>query len=195
MTHHHLSFAAGLLAGVLAIAIHTGCSVESANSVQRSVAINVGGVYRYDADSCGANGKFVSVNSGRQVISLDLRQTGDQLEAIDNNGIIFRGTIGNVVENSASFNLEGSTTAGNSVLISGSISVSGDSGLMQGTWVEDTFFATLCGSSSGQSVITNRPPATNTNSNTNGSIIISRAEQERLLAYRQLAWWLDRGQG
>jgi hypothetical protein len=191
MNNRSLAFAAGLLLGILALAIHTGCSVDSANGTSRTVGISVGGIYRYDSGACGNDGRFVTANSGRAVISLDLRQAGDSLEAIDNNGIIFRGTIGNVVDNSASFNLEGATTAGNSALISGNIAVSGGKGVMQATWVENTFFATLCGSSTGQSVTTNAPPATNTNDN--ASITIGFQATEQLAAYRDLAWWLGNG--
>ncbi|HMO04432.1 MAG TPA: hypothetical protein PKC67_09225 [Kiritimatiellia bacterium] len=191
MNNRSLVLTAGLLLGILALSIHTGCTVDSANGTSRTVGISVGGIYRYDSSACGNDGRFVTANSGRSVISLDLRQAGDSLEAIDNNGIIFRGTIGNVVDNSASFNLEGATTAGNSALISGNISVSGGKGVMQATWVENTFFATLCGSSTGQSVTTNAPPPTNTNNNASISIGLQSAEQ--LAAYRNLAWWLDNG--
>lgn len=191
MNNRSLAFAAGLLLGIVALSIHTGCTVDSANGTSRTVGISVGGIYRYDSSSCGNDGRFVTANSGRPVISLDLRQAGDSLEAIDNNGIIFRGTIGNVVDNSASFNLEGATTAGNSALISGNIAVSGGKGVMQATWVENTFFATLCGSSTGQSVTTNAPPPTN--GTTNASITIGFQATEQLAAYRDLAWWLGNG--
>lgn len=191
MNNRSLAFAASLLLGILALSIHTGCTVDSANGSSRTVGINVGGIYRYDSGSCANDGRFVTANSGRSVISLDLRQAGDSLEAIDNNGIIFRGTIGSVVDNSASFNLEGATTAGNAVLISGNIAVSGGKGVMQATWVEDTFFASLCGSSTGQSVTTNAPPPTNIT--TNANITIGFQTSEQLAAYRDLAWWLGNG--
>ncbi len=192
MNNRSLAFAAGLLLGILALSIHTGCSVDSANGSSRTVGISVGGIYRYDSGPCANDGRFVTANSGRAVISLDLRQAGDSLEAIDNNGIIFRGTIGSVVDNSASFNLEGTTTAGNAVLISGNIAVNASKGVMQATWVENTFFATLCGSSIGQSVTTNAPPPP-TNGSTNASITIGFQDSEQLAAYRDLAWWIDNG--
>ena len=180
-----------LLLGLAAGALIIGCTVDSANSTFRTVSVNVAGVYRYDGNNCANDGRFVTANSGRSVISLDVRQTGDSLEAIDNNGIVFRGTIGNVSDSTASYNLEGSTTAGNGVVISGSIEVGGGQGVMRATWIEDTFFATLCGSANGPSATTNAPIVTNA---TNGSITISAGLLERDYAeYRTLAWWLDRG--
>jgi len=127
----------------------SACSVDSADSVIRSVDGNVNGVYRND------EGEFVSRNSGAKVTQLDLRQDGDQLQAIDNNGIVFRGTIGNVVENIASFNLDGSTTAGNSVTISGNIEIGGGEGIMRATWIESAFFSTVFGRAIGPSQNTN----------------------------------------
>lgn len=192
MLKKYVAFAAGLSLGALSLLVYSGCSVDSANSVIRSVSINVGGVYRYNAAVCGSNGRFVTANSGSPVISFDLRQAGDTLEAIDNNGLIYRGTIGNVQEASASFNLEGTTTAGNRALVSGNITVSGNQGTMQATWIEDSFFATLCGSSTGQSVTTNTPITTNTNVNINLPTAFYQGTpemQKQLAAYRQLVWW------
>jgi hypothetical protein len=170
----------------------TGCSVDSANSVARSVSVNVAGFYAYDSGNCANNqDRFVSANSGKQVISLNLRQIGDQLEAIDNNGIIFRGTIGNETESSASFNLSGATTEGRAVVISGSIAIGGGEGVMRATWIEDTFFATLCGSANGPSVTTNTPTPTNTNTTT--SIGLNYMPASELAAYKKLAWWFAEG--
>ena len=186
-----VAFTAGITLGALSLVVYTGCTVDSANGTARTVGINVAGIYRYDAAVCGNDGRFVTANSGRAVNYLDLRQVGDKLEAIDNNGIIFRGTIGNVQDSSASFNLEGVTTIGGSVVVSGNIAVSGNKGTMQATWIENNFFATLCGSSTGQSVITNAPPNTNTNINLSNTYYktITPEIQLQLAAYRQLAWW------
>jgi len=169
----------------------TGCSVDSADSVVRSVNANVAGVYTYSDANCGAGGRFVTSNSGKPVTSLNLRQNGDQLEAIDNNGIIFRGTIGNDTESAASFNLQGATTAGGAVVISGSIAIGGGQGVMRATWIEDTLFSTLCGSANGPSVTTNTPTPTNTTSNTTS--IVSFVPASELAAYKKLAWWFVEG--
>jgi hypothetical protein len=97
----------------------------------------------------------VSNNSGNSITSLDLRQTGDSLEAVDNNGRLWRGNLGEVQNGSSSFELNGQTTAGREGTFSGTLSSSGGGssgsvsnaqGTMQGTYIESdrysTFFAT-----------------------------------------------------
>ncbi|MCB1069379.1 MAG: hypothetical protein H7A43_07105 [Verrucomicrobia bacterium] len=166
------------------LCLAAGCEVDSPNDVSRSVRINVAGVYR------GTDGNnLVSQTSGRAVTSLDLRQSGDSLEAVDNNGIVFRGTIGSVQDSAASFNIEGASSTGNKALISGTISVSGNNGTMQGTWIEDNLFGTVSGTSSGQSVSTNAP-STNTN-----DVVISAGIMEirDAIAYRRVAQWFSEG--
>lgn len=176
-----LSFAA-------ALALSAGCDVDSPNSVIRSVRINVAGVYSPPSGS----DRIVSQNSGNTIRSLDLRQSGDQLEAVDNNGLIFRGTIGSVQDSSASFSLQGTTTDGRAGVISGTISVSGSQGTMQGTWIEDDRFGTVFAVSTGQSVITNTPdPGTNTN--TTSISIGGMTDAASLAAYRQSVWWFSEG--
>ncbi|MBP7829890.1 MAG: hypothetical protein KA248_08235 [Kiritimatiellae bacterium] len=118
-----------------------GCEVGSADSVVRMVAVDFSGFYQ----GTGSNGtQMVSpANSGDEVTLLNLRQNGDQLEAIDNNGIVFRGTLGNLVDTTASFTLEGRTTVGRSVTISGTLSGEGTDGTMRGTWIEPNQYSTL----------------------------------------------------
>ncbi len=114
----------------------TGCELDSADSVVRET-LYVQGYYQ------NPDGPVVGRNSGAQIKSLDVRQTGDQLEAIDNNNKVFRGTIGNASANSASFTLEGETTAGREGIMSGTFEVSGSAATMRGTWIEDDFYSTV----------------------------------------------------
>ncbi len=134
------------LAGYLVVM--TGCEVDSASGTERSVGVNYSGFYT------ASSGRIVANNTGARISSLDLRQAGDSLEAIDNNGLIFRGTIGDVAEAGgsliASFSMEGNTTAGQRGTFSGTLSTSGGSnstgstqGSMQGTWVEPSLFSTF----------------------------------------------------
>ncbi len=131
--------------------ITAGCSVDSADSVSRTVPINVEGVYS------NPNGAFVSRQSGARVSTMNVRQGGDKLEAVDNNNKIFRGTIGNATANQASFTLNGETTAGNKVTISGTFDVSGGNGTMRGTWIEDGLFGTVYATATG---LPDPPPVT-----------------------------------
>jgi hypothetical protein len=89
---------------------------------------------------------------------------------VDNNGIIFKGTIGQATEDTASFTLEGMTTIGAEATISGSISVpvGGSEGTMRGTWIEPTLFSSVYGEAT---VPTNEQPTdgTDTNGTDNGT--------------------------
>lgn len=188
-----LAFAAlGFVAAVSVLVMVSACTVDSANAVSRSVSADVTGVYRYDSDSCNNDGRFVSANSGSRVIYFDVRQIGDQLEAIDNNGIIFRGTIGHVSDSSASFNITGSTTAGNGVTVSGSIEIGSGKGVMRATWIEDNFFATVCGSANGPA-ITETDPGTNVTTNAFFRINDRGMKTEEIASYRKLALWFCEG--
>jgi hypothetical protein len=94
---------------------------------------------------------------------LNLRQSGDQLEAIDNNGIVFNGTLSDSTLSSgtatANFELDGQTTAGQSVTISGSLFGSGTSGIMKGTWIEPNRYCYVDGDAVINQVQTNQATA------------------------------------
>ncbi|MDD3603855.1 MAG: hypothetical protein PHD86_01530 [Kiritimatiellae bacterium] len=121
-------------------AMMCGCDIESAESSQNEVGINVEGFY------ANSGGRLVQQNTGNPITSMNLRQNGDGLEGVDNNGNLFKGTIGQVIEGgTASFNLTGLTTAGNEGTISGNFTVSGTSSTMSGTWIENAFYSTVYG--------------------------------------------------
>ena len=129
------------------LALFAGCEVDSASDVQREVGVDFTGFYKNDQ-----GGAIVSKNSGSSITSLDLRQGGDRLEAITDDGIIFKGSIGTFDGTTASFELNGKTTVGNKATISGTLTTSGGTdtnssgstkGTMQGTWIEDSFYATV----------------------------------------------------
>lgn len=135
-----------VMATLALVILASSCSVEEADTVARTVSKNVAGVYR------GVDGApLVQINSGAEVIQLNVLQTGDQLEAIDNNNKIFHGSIGTVsASGEASFTLEGSTTAGNSVTIVGTFSGSDSTITMRGTWIEPGIYSTIHGEAVGQ---------------------------------------------
>lgn len=123
-------------------AMLAGCDTSSAEGVVRTVDIVVTGFYMHPTE--GNN--MVPTTSGAPVESLNLRQSGDQLEGVDNNGIIFRGSIGRVIEGAAAtFTLQGAATSGQPVTISGNIEVSGGNATMRGTWIEPTLYSTVYG--------------------------------------------------
>lgn len=127
-----------LVVSLLGLFVGSGCELDSADSTVREVGIIVQGYYT-NPDG----GRIVGRNSGAPITSLDIRQFGDQLEAIDNNNQVFRGTIGNASQNNASYTLEGYTTAGKWGIMSGVFEVSGSSSTMRGTWIEDDFYSTV----------------------------------------------------
>jgi hypothetical protein len=166
-----------------------GCELDNADSVTRDVGVDFSGFYT------GDGGPLVSRNSGNEVTTLNLRQTGDELEAIDNNGLVFRGTLGEVQDSSgssaASFTMQGYTTAGNDVTISGTLTGSGTSGTMRGTWIEPAIYGTVAGKAT-----INLSPTNSPSTNTNSTITIGAAFKSTgsLLAYRKAAlWFMDEG--
>ena len=123
-------------------ALMCGCDIESAESSYNEVDINVEGYY------ANSGGRLVQQNTGNPISAMNIRQNGDGLEGVDNNGNLFKGTIGQVIDDggSASFNLTGMTTAGNEGTISGTFTVtSSDQVKMTGTWIEDAFYSTVYG--------------------------------------------------
>ena len=141
--------------GIMACSWLSGCTVGSADSVIPSSSGNFSGNYV----GAGSNGVLVTQNTGNPVTSLMLTQYGNQLQAVDNNGILFHGTLGDVsggsssssnttsssTSTSASFMLQGSTTAGNSVVISGTLSANGTTATMRGVWAEPSLYGSIYG--------------------------------------------------
>jgi len=147
-----------LIPCMAALAVFTGCEIDSAESSTRLVTVNVAGLYRNTDNS--NNGHLVATNSGAAIIQIDLRQTGDQLEAVDNNGVIFRGTIGSVDGDSpwtVSYTLKGTTTIGAEGTMSGTFEVDGSSSVMRGTWIEPSLYSTIYGQATVAPSPTNQP--------------------------------------
>jgi len=141
--------ARGTLAALLGIVI-AGCEVDSAEKAHRDVPIYVAGVYRHPS----AGSLLVADNTGEPIEQIDLRQDGDALEGIDNNGSIFRGRIDKVDGSVASFTIKGINTAGNEGTIAGTISVDGSTAVMRGTWIEDALYSVVYGQATVPSNIT-----------------------------------------
>ncbi len=128
-----------------------GCETDSADTFIRDVAVNYSGFYA----ACNENTAIVQQNSGNRIRTLDLRQNGDRLEAVDNNGLIWRGELGEPQGGRSSFELRGRTSTGIEGVFSGTLSssdggvtnTSGSArGTMTGTYIEPDRFSTFCGS-------------------------------------------------
>lgn len=164
-------FTASLLCILLAAGswMFLGCELESANSVTRETDINVAGVYMHPT----AGSTLVSKNSGEAITRFDLRQSGDQLEAIDNNNSIWRGTLGRESDTLASFVLTGETTAGQGATADGTIEVSGSSATMRGTWTEASYYGVIYGQATVPLAPTNAPDTNSTTTVATPSIVPS----------------------
>jgi hypothetical protein len=140
----------GVAALAAGLASMIGCETEGADSATRNVGVIFTGFY-----TGRDGGPVVQKNSGASIKTLDLRQNGDQLEAIDNNNAIWKGSLGEVIDGLSSFTLEGTTTAGEAATFSGTLYAAGVSsgstntgptqGTMQGTFIEPAFFSTFYG--------------------------------------------------
>lgn len=168
---------ATLVTSIMASFFIISCEIQDANEVTPVVTsdgntIDVSGLYR----NATSTNIVVPVNSGAAVKTLDVRQMGDQLEAVGNNNEIFRGTIGSATGgNKINFSMEGETTARRKVTISGNITIVGDIGKMYGTWIEPNYYATISAEAIGPSISSNSvldlkiTPNTSTISSTNGT--------------------------
>ncbi|MCS6771040.1 MAG: hypothetical protein NZ740_03325 [Kiritimatiellae bacterium] len=133
-----------------ALALSTGCETDSADTFIRDVSVNYTGFYR----PCDGSKAIVQHNSGNRIRTLDLRQNGDRLEAVDNNGNIWRGSLGEPQGGRSSFELRGRTSTGVEGVFSGILSssdagvtgaVSSVRGTMTGTYIEPDRFSPFCG--------------------------------------------------
>ena len=153
-----------LLMGVVTGGILSGCEVGNPNNVSPVANANFSGYY---ANPSG--GDMVANHTGAAIMSLTLSQSGNQLQAIDSNGLLFTGTLGDVLGSgsstnsassslSAAFTLQGSTTAGAKVNVSGQIQTISSKATMTGTWAEPTLYSSIYGVAS--------VPSNNVNSTT-----------------------------
>lgn len=162
-----------LMLGLCVTGLLPGCSVGDPNDVGTVANGDFSGNY------IGAsNGLLVANNSGAPVSSLTVSQSGNSLQAVDNNGILFKGTIGDILSSStnasssesATFTLNGSTTAGNSVTITGKLSGVGSTATMTGLWVEPGLYSSIYGVA-GITPIPISPSNNNSNTNSNSTAL------------------------
>lgn len=153
-----IAAAAGLAALVCAAGLIGGCELRG-SSFER-LTLSVAGLYR------NANGgRIVDRNSGAAVRSLLLRQWGETIEGLDNNGRIFRGTFIAESDWRGALNLQGDTTTGVPVRISASIAVTGNKASLQGAWIEPGLLAAISAEADIATGPSPNPAPTNTNVN------------------------------
>jgi acyl-coenzyme A thioesterase PaaI-like protein len=129
----------GLAVAAVAGAVLVGCEVGSPDTVIAQVGLTIAGFY------ANLGGTVVSTNTGLAIQTLNLIQDGTDLQAIDNNGRVFRGSISTASDTAAQINLQGTTTAGAQGTIQASVNVAGGTATMQGTWIEPSLYGTVYG--------------------------------------------------
>jgi hypothetical protein len=120
-----------------------GCETGYTNGTGVGLTGSFTGLY---ANPTG--GVLVASSTGTFVSYLKLTQSGTDVNAVDNNGIPFEGTLNAVNSTSATVTLQGKTTAGAAVSITASLTASGSSAIMSGTWTEPTLSSPIYGTAS-----------------------------------------------
>ena len=162
------------LALPLAALVLAGCDVGSTDSTTAVMADNEGNIYNYSGlymsitnASGSTNGYGTLVfpagrQSGTALIWLRLLQYGSALEAYDNAGLAWSGNVSAQNGETASFSLQGRTTAGNSVEIFGTLDYAAQLSTMDATWIEPGFAGSIFAQATVSPVTTNSPVVTNT---------------------------------
>ena len=166
-----LAFALALPLAALVLA---GCDVDSTDSTTAVMSDNEGNIYNYSGlymsitnTSGSTNGYGTLVfpagrQSGTALIWMRLLQYGSALEAYDNAGLAWSGNVSAQNGETASFSLQGRTTAGNSVEIFGTLDYAAQLSTMDATWIEPGFAGSIFAQATVSPVATNSPVVTNT---------------------------------
>jgi len=165
-----LALALALPLAALAIA---GCDVGSTDSTTSVISDNAGNIYNYSGlymsitnTSGSTNGYGTLIfpagrQSGAALIWLRLLQYGSALEAYDSAGLTWSGSLSVQNGETASFSLQGRTTAGNSVEIFGTLDYAEQLSTMDATWIEPNFAGSIFAQATVSPVATNSPTPTN----------------------------------
>jgi hypothetical protein len=130
-----------LLPIAISAVIFSGCETNSGDDFIRNVAINITGHYKAPE----GNSSIVYPCSGKCPEYLNLSQYGDSIEAFDDNGLVYKGTIGSVNSEakSCTFTMTGKSQAGADVTMNGTIQVDGTSATMEGSWIEPNLYGAI----------------------------------------------------
>lgn len=165
-----LAFALALPLAALVLA---GCDVGSTDSTTAVMSDNEGNIYNYSGlymsttnTSGSTNGYGTLVfpagrQSGTALIWMRLLQYGSALEAYDSAGLAWSGNVSAQNGETASFSLQGRTTAGNSVEIFGTLDYAAQLSTMDATWIEPGFAGSIFAQATVSPVTTNSPVETN----------------------------------
>lgn len=160
------AFRAFALASALPLAalLAAGCDVESTDSTASVASDNDGTIYNYSGlyAHSSTNGLLPLVfptnkQSGVALTWLRLLQYGSVLEAYDNAGLTWSGSISAIQSGTASFSLQGQTTAGLPVEIAGTLVYADQNSTMDAAWIEPSFSGNLYARATVAPSATNNP--------------------------------------
>lgn len=163
------------LAAALALPLLTlafaGCDIESTDSVTAVPSDNEGNIYNYSglymsaSNTSGSTAGYAGLvfpagrQSGITLTWMRLLQYGSVIEAYDNAGLTWTGSVSVQNDAVASFSLSGRTTAGASVEIAGTLTYVSQLSTMDATWIEPGFSGSIFAQATVSPVVTSKPPA------------------------------------
>ena len=162
------ALAAALTLPLLALAF-AGCDIDSVDSTTAVPSDNSGTIYNFSGLYLNPNSSPTNIfplvypfegssrPSGALITFLRLLQYGSVLEAYDSAGQTWSGSIMGLSGGTANFSLQGRTTAGQPVEISGTMVYADQNSVMDATWIEPAFYGTLRAKASVPPSATNTP--------------------------------------
>ena len=160
------AFLAAALALAAAALFLAACDVDSVDSVTATPSdgtspfsiINFSGLYAHSISNSLVPLVFpTNRQSGAKLTWLRLLQYGSVLEAYDNAGLNWSGSISGIQSATATFSLQGRTTAGQPVDITGTMVSDSTNSTMEASWIEPTFAGTIFATAIIAPAATNNP--------------------------------------
>ena len=186
----HNPFSRALLLPLLALGL-SACDMNSVDSTSAVISdsttpfriLNFSGLYMNPDNDSSTNGLLSLVfpnesgnkPSGQSITSLRLLQYGSVLEGYDSANQTWSGKISSLSSETATFSLQGRTTAGISVELAGTMVYKDQQSTMDATWIEPSFYGTLIAQATVSPATTNTPVSDLTISPTSVSLSSSNS--------------------
>lgn len=176
-------FLAAALALPLAALLLASCDVGSSDtsavpSDEKGAIYNYSGLYMNKSNAGDVIVFPINKQSGKKLTWLRLLQTGTELEAYDNAGKTWDGSISTIQSGTANFSLSGSTTDGQAVNIAGTLVYKDQQSEMNATWIEPTFYGNIIATATVSPATTNTPTSSVTmNPSSTVSLSSSKTQQ------------------
>lgn len=172
-------FLAAALALPLAALALVSCDIGAADSTSAVPSDSSGTIYNFAGLYMNATNKGdvivfpTNKQSGKKLTWLRLLQYGNELEAYDNAGKTWNGSISTIQSGTANFSLNGSTTAGQAVEIAGTLIYKDQQSEMNATWIEPAFYGSIFATATVSPAATNNPATSVTISPSSATIPVN----------------------